>query len=177
MYGHHADTHGRTQQRRDVAVADDRLRVAGEPAQVEEGNDTLAAIASACAEDGAHVRSVEHVLQVGAPRFVIASDVRLARQYRSTDLHLEPQPLEHADAPPEPLLVHHPRRGDDTNDITGAEAGRLADRRPVQPRVEIPAAPSQVNATLQNHDRETKQAACARRPHTSSGLPTCWSSG
>ena len=135
VVGDHRTMHGdRTradrgvEQRGRVTVADDRLRPARQRIEVEQGQEALAPIAAARAEDGSNVRIVDHALQIGAAGLVGACQIRLAGAHRVAEHDPQPPAFEHPDTRLEPRLIDHSRGSDHTHHVAGPEPARLRDR-------------------------------------------------
>src|SRR5947208_3537639 len=144
--GGHAALDRRAEQRRRVAVADDRLRLTREPAQVEAGEEPLASVAAARAEDRPHAGIVDHLHEVDEALLVAPRQVRLSLQHRAPYLDAQPPALEHRHPRAQALTVDGARGCDHADHVSAPDPGRLADRRALQLRAEIPAAPHQVKS-------------------------------
>ena len=82
VYRDHTRLDGGAEQGRGVAEPDEQLPTGSDTAEVECGHQTLAAVAATRDEDGPHVGSVEHALEVGAAGRIVTGEVVAARQDR-----------------------------------------------------------------------------------------------
>ena len=135
----HAAGDRRVDERRRVAVADDRLRPGREWREIELGEEPLAAVAAAGAEDCAQFGRANHPLEIAAPHDVVPRQIGPALEDTVPQHHPKPPALEHLHACAERVLVDRSRRRDHPDGISAADPRRLTDRRAVQSRVEIPA--------------------------------------
>jgi hypothetical protein len=82
------------EERRDVAVAEDDLRVAPDAVEVEKRKQPAAAPAAADRQDSAHFRVREKAVDVVGAILVLTGEVAMTIEEVSTDLHLEPERFE-----------------------------------------------------------------------------------